>query len=64
MVAASRLLIQLGPYFVLSPNSHAEIIWKMFVDIAGALAKTMQTVEPFEQSSATAQGLTLFCLLV
>lgn len=63
-VAASRLLIQIDPYFALSPNSHAEIIWKMFVDIARALAETMQTVELFEQSSVTAQGLTLFCLLV
>lgn len=36
----------------------------MFVDIARAIAETMQTTEPFEQSSATAQGFTLFCLLV
>ena len=63
-MAASRLLIQKDPCFVLSPNSHAEIIWKMFVDIVRAIAETMQTTELFEQSSATAQGLTLFCLLV
>lgn len=45
------------PCFVLSPNSHVEIIWKMFVDIARAIAGIVQTVELFEWSSATAQGL-------
>lgn len=36
----------------------------MFVDIAEAIAETIETTEPFEQSSATAQDLTLFGLLV
>lgn len=36
----------------------------MFIDIARAIAETIETTEPFEQSSAAAQGLTLFCLLV
>lgn len=41
-----------GSLLCATPNSHAEIIWKMFVD-------TVQTTELLEQSSATAQGLTL-----
>lgn len=52
------------PCFVLSPNSHAEIIWKLFVDTARAIAGTVQTIELFEWSSATAQGLSLSYLQV
>lgn len=52
MVAACRLLIQTESCFVPLPNSHGEIIWKIFVD-------TVQTNQLLKQSSATAPSLTM-----
>lgn len=56
LITIYYLLIQRDPCLVSSANSHAEIIWNIFVDI-------VQTTELLEQSSATAQGLTL-CMCV